>query len=106
MDQPKKIKAVDERSESFLGVRIPTAVHDRFRELAEYHGRSVSEEVKWAMVMFDAQATLAELQHPEALAEMGPEAHAAAVADVSSDLRNFTVAALAPPKESNEPALL
>jgi plasmid stability protein len=102
MDDPMKPTA--EESDSSLTVRIPTALHNRFRELAAYHGRSVSEEVKWAMVIFDAQTTLAELQHPEAVVAMGEEAHLAAVAEVKRDLRDYLAAAL-PPKE-REPVLL
>lgn len=88
------IKPTAEESDSMLTARIPASLHNRFRELATYHGRSVSEELKWAMVMFDAQATLAELQHPEAIAAMGAEAHAAAVAEVKRDLLEFVTAAL------------
>lgn len=104
MDAPAKPTA--DESDSSLTARIPSAIHNRFRELARFHGRSVSEEVKWALVLFDAQATLAELQHPDVLATMGTEAHAAAVAEVKRDLRDFTVAALAPPQEDREPTLL
>jgi plasmid stability protein len=101
----KPPKATTKPSDSFLTARLPKDLHDELRVLARHHGRSVSEEVKWAMVIFNAQTTLAELQHPEALAVMGAEAHAAAIAEVKRDLRDYTAAALRP-RESRDPVLL
>jgi hypothetical protein len=104
MDKPST-----DPSDSFLGVRIPTAIHDRYRELAKYHGRSVSEETKWAMIVFDQQVVLNELMTAEAKAELG-DRHAAAVAEVKRDMQECMSAALrgrlAVPPESREPVLL
>jgi hypothetical protein len=101
-------KPTTEPSDSFIGLRVPTEIHDRFRELAKVHRRKLSEEVKWAMIVFDLQVTLSELMHPEAKAQMGADAHAAAVAEVKRDLHEFMAAALAGKQttvEDREPVL-
>ena len=84
-------KPTTEPSDSIVTVRVPQAIHDRFRELAAFHGRSVSEELKWAMVLFDQHTVLAEVvsQHDTA-----------AVAEVQQDLAASLNAALCPPRES------
>jgi hypothetical protein len=100
-------RPTDQPSDRFIGLRIPTVMHERFEELRKFHGRSLSEEIKWAMIVFDQQVTLNELMHPEAKAQMGAEAHAAAVAEVKRDMQDCMAAAMAGKQgqEDREPVL-
>jgi len=90
-------KATAERSDADLNVRLPSSMRQRVAEIAAAHGRSMSETVKWAIVLFDCQVVLAELLRPETRAAMGADATAAAIAEVQADLRKVSVAALNPP---------
>lgn len=51
--------------------RIHQTLYDRLKDLAEYHGRSISDEARRALEIHHVEAMLAYLQTPEGKAEMG-----------------------------------
>ena len=72
--------------DSSITFRIDQALDDRLKDLAEYHGRTKSDEARRALAIHDAQSTLAYLQTDEAKAEL--DGRLADVQDqVKSDLR-------------------
>jgi crotonobetainyl-CoA:carnitine CoA-transferase CaiB-like acyl-CoA transferase len=83
---------------SHLGARIPEPIHDRLKEIAAYHGRTVSDEVVYALILLDLQVVLAELQHPDTVAELGKKKHGELVAEVKRDLAETMQAVLNPPR--------
>jgi hypothetical protein len=95
------------KNDTYMPVRVPSVIHRRFKDLADRKGRSLSEEVRFAMMIYDAQVTLHYLLHdPAAHAELGDQLPAA-VAEVERDLRGFMAAALAGKKraDDHEPVL-
>jgi|GEM_PF-4011416 len=77
-----------------ISTRVTPEIDQRFDQLAEFHGRSKSEEVRWAMIVFDAMATLDYLHGPEAKAELSPAELRKARKQVEADLHEFTAQAL------------
>jgi predicted transcriptional regulator len=71
-----------------IHVRVGETVADRLDQLAAYHGRSRSEEVRRALAIHDCQATLAYLQTPDAKAELGGDL-AGAQATVKAELADL-----------------
>jgi predicted transcriptional regulator len=89
---------MSQRGNPILRFRAAPEVHRRVDELAAAHGRDRSEELRMAVAYFDTAATLAQLQTPEAKAELG-KAHAAAVKKVKDDLRDLTRIAFPTPSQ-------
>ncbi|HET8954265.1 MAG TPA: hypothetical protein VFN18_01250 [Solirubrobacterales bacterium] len=88
-----------------ISARVPAAIRTRAEELAAYHGRSVSDEIVFALYLLDLQTVLAELQDPEVKKEMGAKKHTAAVKEVKADLGEAMKAALKPAPVAPNPAL-
>lgn len=82
---------------TYLTVRITPSVEARFKNLAAFHGRNLSEEVRVALAFFDASATLAYLRTPEGEAETGA-GHAEAVEELEADLIELSRRAFARPR--------
>lgn len=72
-----------------IHVQIGDAMDARLGELARYHGRGKSAEVRRALAIHDAQSTLAYLQTPEAEVELGPEELERAKGVVKEDLADL-----------------
>jgi hypothetical protein len=70
-----------------MPVRVPADVQQRFRDLADYHGRTFAEEVRLALGFFDTASTLAALQDPDAEEGKTPEEMEAMRERVRRDLR-------------------
>lgn len=85
----------DAPNEVQITVRIPHVLNERISELAAYHGRSRSAEVRTMLAYFDASATLAALHEPEAEADLGEAIHAMRE-EVKRDLAEITQAAFRP----------
>jgi predicted transcriptional regulator len=75
-----------------LTFRVPESVARRIDELAAFHGRARSAEIRWALQVHAARSTLRYLDTAEAAAELGDELEAAR-ATVEADLRGFEAAA-------------
>jgi predicted transcriptional regulator len=85
-----------------LNFRVSREVAERVQQLAAYHVRTRSDEMRLALALYDTQATLAYLQTPEAKAELGrdlPDAQRR----VKAGLRDLTRAAFDRPKVSLAP---
>ena len=93
-----------EAGERTVSTRISKDMDRRLGQLAAYHGRTKGEELRWALMIFDMQATLAYLQTPGARAELGDELEKAQ-REVKADLAELMPRALAPaPEVSLAPA--
>jgi hypothetical protein len=54
-----------------VAFRVPPDLRARLVQIAEYHGRSLSQEMRHAAMVHDCKATLAYLHTPDGSAELG-----------------------------------
>jgi len=78
-----------------VSFRVAPEVDDRITQLARYHGRSRSGELRMAVAMHDTRATLEYLRSTEGEADLG-EAVAEAREQVAQDLRELEQMAYRP----------
>jgi predicted DNA-binding protein len=84
-------------NERQLAARVSPEMQRAFADFATYHGRSISEELRVAIDVHIACATLAYLGRPEALEELGsPEQVKEATKRVKADMERLSSDAYRP----------
>lgn len=87
-----------ESGEVVISTRVTPEIEERYEQLAAYHGRSKSSEVRWALILFDTLATLDYLHSDDAKGELSAAELRKARENVKSALHDFAGQAFGRPQ--------